>query len=95
MEKFRDIHWEMILVQDMELWEVILMSVNMENFLSILRVQLWESHLVHTMEMQEVLLMSYQLGMYLKTLRAVQERCTSGSSGIYPVRGRVGTWTWW
>ena len=41
LENLRDRHWYMFLVQDMELWEVLLMVSQMDNFLSSLRVKLW------------------------------------------------------
>ena len=62
MEDLIYINWEMILVQDMELWEVLLIAFQMDKFLEILRVQLWGSHLVQNTELREVLLMVSKLG---------------------------------
>ena len=33
----RDIHWKMLLVHDMEIWEVLMKEVQMEKFLASLR----------------------------------------------------------
>ena len=63
MANLRDIYWDMLLVQDMELWEILMIVSKMKRFLERVRVQLWESHLVHNPELMKVLLMASQLEM--------------------------------
>ena len=48
----RDIHREMLLVKDMELWEFLMMAADMEKFLEILRVKILERHLVQKPELR-------------------------------------------
>ena len=52
LSNLRDIHWEILLVKYLELWEVILMASQMEKFIDIFRVPLWERHLVQNPELR-------------------------------------------
>ena len=42
MENIRYIQWDMLLVQDLDLWEVLLIEVHMDQFLPRLRVKVWK-----------------------------------------------------
>ena len=63
MENMRYIQWDMLLVQDLDLWEVLLIEVHMDKFLPRLRVKVWKICFMKNKELREVLLVAYQSGM--------------------------------
>ena len=71
MANLRDIYWDMLLVQDMELWEILMIVSKMKRFLERVRVQLWESHLLQNAKLVKVLLVSAQMGGLMANLRDI------------------------
>ena len=63
MENMRYIQWDMLLVQDLDLWEVLLIEVHMDKFLPRLRVKVWKIRFMKNIEPREVLLVASQSGM--------------------------------
>ena len=60
MENMRYIQWDMLLVQDLDLWEVLLIEVHMDKFLPRLRVKVWKICFIKNKELREVLLVASQ-----------------------------------
>ena len=63
MENMRYIQWDMLLVQDLDLWEVLLIEVRMDKFLPRLRVKVWKIRFMKNIELREVIIVAYPSGM--------------------------------
>ena len=73
MEILKVIYLQILLVHDMELWEVLIMSSQMYRFLEIFRGQHWESHLAKNMNLRGFIMVEYfQMGVLQSKLRSIQ-----------------------